>query len=162
MKLRAKFFVIFCLLVCVVSAFAGCAAKEKNFEAKGFAITLTDAFTKKENSKYAAYFESSKAIVTAERIDFLMFESSGYSSDISLQEYAEMVISGNKLTATVQEKEGLVCFTYEKTVDGSEFTYFAVVFRGADAYWLVHFACATSNFSAQEAQFILWAKTVEV
>ena len=59
-----------------------------------------------------------------------------------------------------KEEEGLTCFTYEKEQNGKNFEYYATVFKGPDAYWLIQFACETENFDDFLPDFQKWANSV--
>ena len=152
------------ILALTITALAGCnlfAAKEKTFSKAGMSIVLTEAFVEKEAAGQTVAYESKKAVVMVVKEEFTLFQSLGVSTDISLQEYAELVISGGGLTGvSVEVKNGLTCFEYKKTVDGKDLSYFATVFRGSDAYWLIQFSAETKNYNGLLDTFITWAKSV--
>ena len=137
--------------------------KEKVFSKAGMEITLTEDFYEKDMAAYTAYYESKTSIVLSIKEEFTIFENAGISTDISLREYAEMVLTNNvKNNIEVTEKDGLTFFEFDKTANGKDFTYFAVVFRGDDAYWLFQFACETKNYDKLSKDFIAYAKSVKL
>ena len=69
-------------------------------------------------------------------------------------------VENNKAEYTVQEKNGLTYFEYEKEVSGKNYKYFACAFKADDAYWLIHFYCETKNYDDLSETFVKWAKTV--
>ena len=149
---------IACLL-CGCSFFSGLgAAQEKEFTKAGMTITLTDDFVEQDIVSQTAVYSSAKHIVMALKEEYALFEEIG--DGLSLQEYAQLVCENNDLTADVEEKDGLVCFEYENQANGRDFTYFAVVQKGTDAYWLFQFSCDSSNYEDSKEQFINWAKTI--
>ena len=99
------------------------------------------------------------SIVVMLKEEFTLFEEAGYE-DMTLSEYADLVIQANSLSAERKEEEGLTCFTYEKEQNGKNFEYYATVFKGPDAYWLIQFACETKNFDDFLPDFQKWAKSV--
>ncbi|MCL1852193.1 MAG: hypothetical protein FWF88_04065, partial [Peptococcaceae bacterium] len=80
---------------------------------------------------------------------------------ITLDAYADMIIEANSLDVKVEKRDGLTCFTYSETEEATnlEFTYFAVVFKGKDAFWSVQFYSATKDYDALLPSFVVWAKT---
>jgi len=161
MKRCAKMMVGVWVLICAVLIVNGCsAAKGKSFSKAGLTITLTDEFYEKQHDGYTAYYESPEAFVFILKEEFFLYERVGLSTEISLQEFAKLVIAGNNLECTVQESDGLTYFVCEKTENGRALTYFVAIFRGVDAYWSVWFSCETSDYSSLKADFINWAKSV--
>lgn len=133
--------------------------EEKQFSKEGATITLTDEFTEKDLVSQTAYYESMDSIVVMLKEEFTLFEEAGYE-DMTLSEYADLVIQANSLSAERKEEEGLTCFTYEKEQNGKNFEYYATVFKGPDAYWLIQFACETKNFDDFLPDFQKWANSV--
>lgn len=158
------------LAVALLFAFAvsmgGCALsapQEKEFSKDGMTITLTNQFAEKEYITQTVMYESRDSIVTALKESFSALEEAGLGSDITPEEYAELVIANNMLeNCEIQEKEGLTCFQYDRTVDGKAFSYLATIHKAPDAFWLIQFGCLETDFPEKESQFIEWAKTVKV
>lgn len=160
-----KFSKICLVSLCIVllTGFCSCSlfsAKEKEFTAAGMTITLTDEFTEKSLVSQTAYYESVNAIVMALKEDLSAFTQLGLDN-ISLKEYAELVIKQNSMNATVEEKDGLTMFTYKKSVSDKDFTYLATVFKSSDAFWLIQFGCETKNYDKYSSDFQKWAGTVK-
>lgn len=152
-------------LVMLVSLLASCGnagAAAQEFSKAGMSITLTKAFTEKEMASLTAYYESQKVIVTCLKEEFTQFEALGVSSDdISLDDYAELVIANNQMDMDAVKEDDLTYFKYDKTVSGKDFSYMACVFKSTDAFWLIQFACETKNFDSMQDQMKNWAKTVK-
>ncbi len=156
----------YCLLLFCAVLVAGCCscgltgkAKEKDFSKAGATITLTDAFTEQSLVTQTAYYVSLKSIVTTLKEDFSSFQGTEYEN-MTLNQYANLVLTANSLTAAVAEEDGLLYFTYEKSTNGKEFKYYATVFKGPDAYWLIQFACEVNDFDDFLPDFQKWAKSV--
>lgn len=60
------------------------------------------------------------------------------------------------------EEDGLVYFTYEKSNNGKDYKYYATVFKGTDAYWLIQFACEVDDFDKFLPDFQKMGKIGEI
>jgi len=136
-------------------------AKTKEFTKAGMTLSLTSDFYEKEMASQTAYYESQKYIVTVLKEEFTIFESIGISTDISVKEYAKLVIDNNMIDSATEEKDNLTFFKYEKTINGKQFSYFATVHKSSDAFWLIQFACESKNAEDSQDLFIEWAQTIE-
>lgn len=136
--------------------------QEKTFTKAGMTITLTSDFDEEDNISQTATYVSNQYIVVILKEDFSTLSQLNISSDFSLNEYAKNIISGNSVDSKVQEKDGVVYFIYNKKLSGKDFSYFEVVLKGSDAFWDVTFACETKDLESSQAQFLNWAKTVEL
>jgi hypothetical protein len=164
MKKRLVIFGILLSFMLVCTTLVGCSlleAKEKTFTKAGMSITLTQGFTEEEYVSYTAYYQSQKVIVTVMKEEFSLFESAGLYN-LSLNEYADMVVAANSFSTTVKEKDGLLCFEYQEHVGGKDTSNFAIVYKGSDAFWTVRFACETKNYNNLLDSFVKWGKTVKV
>lgn len=133
-------------------------AKKKNFSKAGLTITLTNKFHEKEMVSYTAVYNSESIAVFALKEEKSLLEG----GELTLEEYADLVISNNQLDATVKETEGLTSFTFEKHVNGKDCTYFAAVYKGNDAYWLLQFSCESTKYEGLKSTVIKYAKSVTV
>ena len=148
-------------LLCLLLASCG-QPQDKTFEKAGMSITLTDPFSENDAAAFTAYYSSLDAMVTALKEEFTLFEQAGLNPEMSLAQYGEIVMLGNGVESTIEETDGVNYFIYEKQANGKDITYLATLSRGADAYWLIQFACESKNFDTMQAQFIDWAKTIQV
>ncbi|MCL1822866.1 MAG: hypothetical protein FWG44_01565 [Oscillospiraceae bacterium] len=155
--------VLVVVLVLVFAVFSNMSSP-KEFSKAGLTITLTDKFDvpKERYPDFDVVYESRTSMMAAIKEDFGTLEYVGIPSDISLREYAEMVMDANRKSGSVKEKDGLVYFEYTDSNQGQRFSYFATVFRGKDAYWLVQFFCEEKNYDKLQKDFIKWAQSVEV
>ncbi len=130
---------LFLLISCfTLSVFVGCkqSAKPKTFEKAGMKITLTTDFYEKELLSQTAYYESTNAIVTA-----VKEELSFFPSHFTVALYAQAVVANNQINVSVNLLGDMAYFTYEKTVSGHDFFYYATCHKSSDAFWLIQFAC---------------------
>jgi hypothetical protein len=151
------------VLVFALGLLGGCglnSAAERRFTKEGFSITLTENFAEESADGYIVAYSSDRdrVVVMAQREDFALFREIGLSTNISLREYAQIAIDANGVNSHVEEREGVVFFTY----DNNGYSYFATVHRAPDAYWLVQFSCLTGDFDKRFDNFVAWAKTIEV
>ena len=131
---------------------------DKVFSQSGLTITLTDKFYERDMVPFTAVFGSSDLIIFALKEEFVLFEN----QNLSLKEYAEFVIAANQTDTTVKVVEGLTSFTFEDHVNGKDYVYFATVYKGDDAYWLLQFACETTKYESLRPAIIQYAKSVTV
>lgn len=161
-----KLLALLCACLCVMGLACGCSASAKEFDTgAGMTITLPGSFKEQDASQAngaTAYYLSNTAGVVALKEDFTTLEDAGLSSDMTLDEYGQTVIDANSLTAQLQEADGIKYFVYENSVDDQDFTYYATVFEGSDAFWLIQFFCETKNYDQLQSNFLEWAKTVKV
>ena len=136
--------------------------EDVTYSIEGLIITLPGDFIQEELQGQTAYFESNEAIAVILKEEFTTFEAIGISTDMSLVEYAELLMELYGHEGDIYELEGLIFFEYEATITGTDFSYFATVFRGDDAYWMVQFACLSDDYDELCEEFVEWALTVEV
>lgn len=149
------------LFICLtLTVLAGCfGAKDKEFSKAGMTITLTSKFTEKELASQTAYYESITALVTVLKEEFSL--APGFE-DYTLTDYTQAVLTQNKFNTTINKPEGkdYYSFSYEKTVNGKDYYYFATTFKGTDAFWPIQFACVKSNKNSMQGDFTKWADSV--
>ena len=132
--------------------------KEKVFSKAGLTITLNDKFYEKEMVSYTAVYDSESIAVFALKEEKSLLEG----EELTLEEYADLVIANNQLDATAKDAEGLISFTFEKHVNGKDCTYFATVHKSDDAYWLLQFSCESTKYEDLKPTIIQYAKSVNV
>lgn len=148
-------------LVLILVLSTGCGVfvdSPKTFTKSGLSITLTEAFSEKEYVTFTAYYLSSNMMVTALKEEFSLFDG----MNLTLDEYAQLVIEANSLDAEVSHENGLVCFTFQQAVNGKDFSYLAAVYEAEDAYWLVQLGCESGNFEKLKDEMVKYAQSVEV
>ena len=150
-------------LVLLLSA-AGCSrssfnnAKDKTFSKDSISIVLTTAFAEKEQDIYTAVYDSVRAAVYIQKEEFELAE--GFS-DLSLQEYAQLVIDNNGIDSEISGIDGLTYFVYERESEGKTGKTRACVYKSDDAFWLIHFACDIKDYDGLSESITKWAKSVE-
>lgn len=150
------------LMLTLSLASCGLLGGEKTFTVDGLSITVKGMFSEQNdlNEAFDLILISPEAGVMILKETFAEFEEADLDTDMSVKEYAEIVMPGNSLSGDPTEKDGLTYFTYTAESEGTNFTYVGFCYRGADAYWLVQMYCPTEDFEATKPDFITWAKSV--
>ena len=138
-------------------------AEPETFTNDNFSITLTDDFYESNYDGFTATYDSAECAVFVLEEEFQYFEDSEVDT---LDEYCQLVIDANEYgdDTVVQKDEGLVYFEYTGTNTEMEidFTYYAFVYEGSDAYWLVQFAIPSEYVEDITVDVFEWAKSVTV
>jgi len=137
--------------------------KPKEFSKAGLSITLDDSFTEEEMLAFTAYYQTSRCFVSTIKEEFSLFEDAGISTDIPLDDYAQMVMENSSITPLITykgvEKSG---FTFNNEANGKKYFYYATVRKGTDAFWLIQFCCADTDKTDFFPRFESWADTIKV
>lgn len=124
-------------------------------------ITLTDKFEETFFEGYTAVYDSKDVAVFMIKEEFELFDDFDF---YTVKEYGNLVLETNGFDSSVklQTYDGLTYFEYEAQNDENEtYTYFAVLYKGTDAFWVVEFVTLTENYEEHRKTFIEWAKSVE-
>lgn len=158
-------------LFCVIAAvlLVGCEDVElsnsKEFNEKGFSITLTEDFVKKDIVSATYYYESMNSIAMALKEEFSNLEVVGLTEDSSIEDYTKVVLANNKMSEDnlkYSDDNKYIYFEYEKEVSGSNMYYLAVVKKGSDAFWLMNFACKADQKADLQDNFHEYASSIKV
>lgn len=152
------------LLLCSVCACKGILESDISKREYGqFSIEIPDAFKEVEVEGHAAYFVKDNVYVWAIKDDFINLDG---SSEWTLEQYANRIYEVNDLRfpTPVTVTEGLynIEYTVFNEMKNMSFTYFTVMYKGSDAFWMVQFACEDTKYAEYKPHFISWAKTVTV
>lgn len=162
-----KFLALFLAIVTIFSL-AGCSsmnpieAEEAVFSSDGLEITLTEAFKEASFEGYTVCYDSLTVAVFALKEEFSTLGD--FASDMTVEEYAEMVCMANAASNMVQTTiDGVTCaeYSYDDEEAGSTYKYLATMFKGPDAFWLIQFSCDSSNYDEYRPYFIKWAKSAK-
>lgn len=91
---------------------------------------------------------------------FEAMEAKGYTSELTLIEYASVLIKELNCPAVPYMEGDLIYFTHTDATDGEECTFFTAVYRTEDAYWFVRFYCPIDEYEEMRPTFVAWAETV--
>jgi len=150
------------ILALVLSAclLGACAkeAKDQIFIKDDMYIVLTEKFREDEVSGQTVSYRSNRSVVVLLRDEFSGLEGLDIEATDEAA-YAELVIYNNGIESLVEEVDGLTTFSYQKKVKDKDYSYLAVTYKGAQAYYLIQFACETEEFEDLRPLFLKWAKT---
>lgn len=159
-----KKWLLFCLSLLLVVTVTGCGmfsdpktADPKDFTLEGLTITLTDAFRNLEVEGATGGYQSKDCAL------FLIkepFDSLKNGDELTLEEYVERVKTKNGIDVEIKTEENLTYFERTASADGDEFSYFGVMYRASDAFWLLQFTCETTDYEEYRPYFVNWAKSV--
>jgi len=128
----------------------------KDFAAYDMTLTLTDDFGTASYQGYDLVCESKKVVVFGLREKFSLYPAmAGWTVD----EYTAIVKNNAGATTTLYA-DGLTYFEYD-AINGTDYHYYAFVYKTDDAFWFIQFATAKDDAEAYESQIIEWAKTVK-
>jgi predicted small lipoprotein YifL len=133
----------------------------KVFACEELRITLTDEFQEESGiDYYTGVFDTDDEVV------FILREAKSYFGDISMDEYAEMVVKANEGVGHVIEKlhkkDGIPLFEYEYDNEstGMTYAYYTTMFESDDAFWLVQFTCLADEYKDHVETFHRYARSV--
>lgn len=136
--------------------------KPETFETDGMTITLIQEFVEVPYNGFAATYETDDMLVAVTK------ETKPLSTDlkdITLDEYAELLISG-------QEEDGIVCsdlltenglkyFEYQVADGDGTYYYRDYVYETQDAFWHITFICSNeTSWVANITSISEWAQSV--
>ncbi|MBR4873688.1 MAG: SH3 domain-containing protein [Clostridia bacterium] len=144
------------------SAYLALVEESKTFSVDGMNINLSDRFTAvADPTPYTAGFDSDDMAITVTKETFAILTDAGLDINMSLVTYAQTIIAGYGLTATVTEDNGQTYFLYQSPVEGGgTVSILAFVYKSADAYWLVQFLTDASAFTVEKATIFNYAASV--
>lgn len=154
-----------CLVLasCMVLCLWGCKKiiEPKNFEFSGLQITLTNEFKEKDKGYLLLYTDEVKIAIVPSPISSL--------ADMTLGEYAKLTAESlenlTEFETIAHDSYGSDAFVYEYSVETEgieESKNILAVYKGAEYYYNVTFACVEENYETYRSQFIEWLKTVHV
>lgn len=150
----------FILLAVMIFTFSGCKAKDAVFIHDNMSITLTDEFTEAQFEGYDVCFDSANVAVFVIKEEFTILPG---AENYTLEQYLDLVMVANKdKNPTSFTKGDLVGFSYTNfiTEENCDFTHSAYLYKSADAFWMIQFACKTAEIAKYEPFFEERAKTV--
>lgn len=164
MKKVLSLFFVFAMLFSLTSCLPDEAksGKAKTYTVEELSITLTDSFMRMSSiaPDFTDCYGATDATVFFQKETFESLEATG---DETVDQYAEAVREASSASdvSEILHEDGVTYFEYSGESEGDTFKYFAAMFKGPDAFWLVQFACEDTVYEEYKPYFIDWAKTVE-
>lgn len=133
-----------------------------DFSKAGMTVTLDDTFVQKEYAAYTLSCESADIVMFALKEEYTLFENTDFGPETTPEDYAQLVWYANQFTDTVPLKTvgDLQYFDYTKTSNGNDYLFRTYVFKDAEGFWLVQFACLTDRFGELVDTMHSYASTV--
>ena len=150
------------LAALLVFSLASCMGESpKEFTKDGMKITLTNQFTEATAEGYTVCYASDDVAVFVLKEPFTLQEG---LADFSIDDYAALVYAANasKSPSEITKDGDLTVMEYSflNEAENQTYSYYAAMFKSADAFWLVQFSCKQENYTTQKPLFVDWAKTV--
>ena len=152
-----KLLVLLAILL-VITGFAGCNKKEKEYTDGTIVLKLTDDFEEQQDDEYDYSLQSGEVLILCSHADKKFLEENSVS-DITLDEFTRFFSEGETLLLDRKFK-GYNVFSYEAAVSNTTYYYLIGVYETNDGFWLVNFVCDTSDTKKYEAKFLDWAGQV--
>lgn len=131
--------------------------------ASGISLYMGEGFAEESFEGVTCAFNGPNNGLSCRKETFEELASVGYSGEISLEEYAQLLVDAYQLEGEpLTDEYGNVYFTYEQDVQGTSVTYFAFIDKGSDSFWTSNFVCITAEKELYEADFHLWASSIEI
>ncbi len=157
-----KYFILFTLILTMITTLSGCATDPYNFSTGDLTITLTKQFTEIEKTGFDMYLESDNVLFSAIEETYEELENVGYEY-LSLEDYCSELLSANKIPQSSLTKRGdYYYFSNEKTISNTSYTYVHCMFMGDNSYWLCEFACKTKDYKKFQDDILEWADSVVI
>lgn len=135
---------------------------EKTYTTGRLSITLKGFFTEQSDlvESYDLILISPDTGVMILQETYDEFEQAGMDTNMTVLEYAELIMSANQFPGEPVQEDGMTYFTYTKSTDGTDFTYMSFCYRDIDAYWLVQLYCTSEDFETKKPTLMEWARSV--
>lgn len=128
----------------------------------GIALYMDEGFTEGEIEGILACYEGAEVNVRFAVESLESLAALGYE-DMTEMEYAALIrdtyqVAGEPLA----DENGNVCLPYIQDIQGVQVAYYAYFNKTADAFWTTTFMCMAEGAAAWEADFALWAQSIEI
>ena len=136
-----------CLLV--VFLLAGCASDPVGYakQHKDLTLILPADFIELENTDGADFLYGRHTLVFQG-----LSESKSSLQAMTLQEYTDYVVSGNKKEATPKASGAGFIFTYEAPVGDTVYSYTVATYEGQDNFWILQFYCPKDTLAENQPE----------
>lgn len=123
-------------------------------------IVLPETMELQDIAGYTACYDSPEAAVFLLREDFSLLPD---AQNLTLEAYGALVLANNGLeeVAQLRQEEGMTVFDYVYADgSGNAYSYYTVLCKGSDAFWIVLFSAPEKNAAEMFPYFRQWAKTI--
>lgn len=129
----------------------------------GVSLSMAKGFVESEAEGILGCYEGELSNVRFAEELFVNLESLGYDPNMSLEEYARLILDVYQLEgAPLTDDHGNVYIVYNQDIQGYDVAYYAYFTRGEAAFWMTTFMCFAEIAPDMEDDFALWASTIQV
>lgn len=129
----------------------------------GVSLSMEEGFVESSAEGVLGCYEGELSNVRFAEELFVNLESLGYDPEMSLEEYAWLILGAYQLEGEpMTDDYGNVYIVYTQDIQGYDVTYYAYFTRGEVAFWMTTFMCFAEIAPDMEADFALWASTIQV
>ena len=143
---------VFACLLAVLLVLSGCSPDPvgRAVHHKDLTVILPADFLDLSGESYA---ESADFLYGRHTLVFKgLAESKASLKKMTLTEYTDLVISGNKLTCAPKATGDGYLFTYEAPVGDKLYTYTVATYEGLENFWILQFYCPKENLAENQPE----------
>lgn len=130
----------------------------------GFSVTLPSGFTPQPADDFEMYAvdEENFSGVSLSVASFNDLYAQGLDVGMSAKEYAQKVVAGEKIKAVVLDRGEAAYFERTVETESGQYRYFAYVYKGGTAFYMLQFFCPEEDAEACRSYFDDIADTVVI
>lgn len=134
----------------------------------GISIYMAEGYVESSAEGIPCFFEGEMSNVSFTEETFadlqVVLEQNNFNSVLTSDDYGKLIyevyqIEGSEL---LTNDYGNLYMTYEKDFQGMGVTYYVYFAEGDDSWWTINFMCPTEVKDELEADFHLWAESIDV
>ena len=160
-----KIVVTLLLATLLITSFVSCGKSENTnettFTLDEFSIKLSNDYGMTPHVSFFVSYETADrqaVLVTRNRIELV--EEAAQKTNLSLLEYANLVIQINGKGSNPKSNDDFVYYTYATYTDNTHYTYLATVHKSENAYWLVQFVCESDKYEDNQDTYFRYARSI--
>lgn len=129
----------------------------------GIALYMSEGYVESSVEGVTCVFEGENNAVSINEETFESMEAVGFSSDITLEEYAQLLLGAYQIPGGVLTDDyGNTYIYYEKNIEGTDIAYYGFLDKGTVSFWTTNFMCIAAETDLYEEDFKLWASSIQV
>ena len=133
------------LFLALLVSFSGCGQSSATYTFEDLSITLPAEYIDLSGAEFAGdltfLYGLEPITVSGLRESKSTFTANGL--DVDLEYYGQLLISANKVNAKLDQKDGILFFTYAS----GGFSYVVTLWETEEAFWMVQAYCPTENYN---------------
>ena len=158
MKRRTAFLLCLMTIICLLG---GCSSPAgKPIACKDLTLNLPGEFFDLSGESYAKeadfFYGLDKLIVMG------MAEEKTLLKKMTIEEYTDLVITGNGLTCIPRQLSNGYCFTYEAAVGEDTYIYTTAIFESGTRFWILQCYCPSEEYESKHDLIVEILESVRV